>query len=160
MLLYCASSKRLITVSIVPSGPFTRARPHLLNAYLRYLYSPYSYDEMEIRVNGKQIMGWTRVNNKQKIKKVIMEADLQHVPSYKCLPTYYFENLTTTSMLYLVTDKEACTSQIVQAEKLQDNGVYIFPVGVGPLISENTLQNLAGPCGNTCLPAYNYIHIN
>lgn len=160
LLFFCVVfAGRKISVSIVPSGPFEYARQHLLNAYIRHLYKPYSYDQMEIRIMGKQVMPWTRINEKQNIMRAIMNANLKNIPVQRCLSTYFFDRIEAkTTQVFFITDKEACHSQIIAAETLKNRYTYIFPVGVGPSISDQTLIQLAGPC-DTCLPGYNYIHI-
>ena len=158
-IFFAIASCKRISVSIVPSGPFEYGRQYLVNAYMRHMYNPYSFDEMEIRISGQQLMGWTRINEKQKILHTIMNANLRDVVHQQCMQTYYLDTIPPrTSQVYLIIDREACHSQVLAAEALKKRYTYVFPVGVGHYISDRTLIQLAGPC-DICLPGYNYIHI-
>ena len=129
----------------------------LANAYLRYLYSGKSRDVLEIRVNGQMVLPWTLVSQKERILSVIHNTNLQY--NVKCLASLHLNTIQSSKTVYLIFDEEPCTSQIKDAYNLKSKGVTIFGIGIGPNVSERTVELLSGPCNGMCIPGWNFIHV-
>ena len=161
VLFFCLSLGNVITISVITENGIDHAKGQLSNAYLQYLYSPYSNDQIECLLNGQLILAKTSARNKQQILQTIQSMSV--APTGKsCSSSYYFSPARETSMIYLIVDKNPCDIQqtIKDANVLKSRGMRIFSIGVGNGVWENTLAQVSGPCiGNTCMPGWNYIKI-
>jgi hypothetical protein len=157
---FLLSIGNVITISVVTENGIQNAKGQLSTAYLQYLYSPYSNDQIECLLNGQLVLPKTSARNKQLILQTIQ--GLSVTPSGNSCSASYYLIPRDTSMFYLIVDKNPCDMQqtIQQANNLKMRGIKIFPIGVGTGVWENTLAQVSGPCmGNSCLPGWNYIKI-
>ncbi len=157
-LFFILSQSALISILVLPGKTIPNGKRLLQGAYLKHLYSMTSRDLMEIRVDNRIIMPWTRVSEKTKILNVIRGLDLnRNIP---CIPDYHLDMISRgTNTVYLITDEEACTSQTKAAFELKKRGTTIYPIGVGRSISSRTLSQIAGPCMGICIKGFNYLHV-
>lgn len=149
----------ITTISVVTENGIENAKGQLSNAYLQYLYSPFSNDEIECLLNGQLILPKTSARNKQLILQTIQ--GMQVTPSgHTCSANYYLEP-RNSSTYYLIVDKNPCNleSTLQKANTLKMRGIRIFPIGVGKGVWENTLSQISGPCMGVCMPGWNYIKL-
>lgn len=160
LIVVCFSSAKFISVVIMPAGNVPNINMHLATAYMRHLYSSTSTDMVELRFEDRVIMPWTSIREEHKIVYAILHSKLEH-SAKPCVDDYPLNTLTPeTNIVYIVTDNEPCRPQFQNANRLKQRGITVFPIGFGRGISQKTLRLLAGPCNTgTCLPGWNYLHV-
>lgn len=160
-LLILSGTAKLITVSIVTDNNVDNARAQLSQAYMQFLYSPYSTDTVELVLNNQLILGSTPLYNKQLILQTIQALHVNNPTFASCASDYFLDRSSPTTMVYLLIDKDSCNlpPQLEKAQALKQRGVKIFPIGLGGSISDTTLRQLAGPCMGACLPGWNYLKL-
>lgn len=163
LLFVCYTLGVITSVSVVTENSIEYAKSQLSQAYLQYLYSPYSSDKIELLLNGQLILAVTPVSNKQTILQTIQGLQVANTGA-TCTSNYHLDlfKTKTTNTIYLLIDRNPChlATELQNAQALKTRGIKIFPIGVGRSVADTTLAQISGPCmSNFCMPGWNYLHV-
>ena len=148
LLLAAAVEGGKISISIVSGDPSSLPKALLTNAYLGYLYSPYSGDMIELKINGQQVIPWMRISDQQAILRTIINLNLSSPPGgpHTCIDSYHLseEDMMITRLI-LVTDRNPCSESALADHSFRGN---VLVIGYGGGVSDHTLSTLARPNTN------------
>ncbi len=156
-LFFCVCFGNNITISIFSGQPIDSSyKTLIINSYINYVYSLTSTDFVQLLINGNQIIDWTQINNWNECMKKLDQISLQtlNIPVVGCISNYYLDAIPSDSILYIIMNKNPCTSQAAAVTALKERGVFIFSVGFGQDVSDETLTTFA----NGTVANVDYVH--
>lgn len=134
-----------ISISIESGDPSSLPKALLTNAYLGYLYSPYSGDMIELKINGQQVIPWIKVSEQQAILRALINLNLPSGP-HTCIDSYHLSGLDLMiTRVILVTDRNPCSESALADHSFRGN---VLVIGYGGGVSDHTLSTLARPTTN------------
>lgn len=146
-----------ITISIFAGNPIDISyKTLIINSYINYVYSLASTDFVQLLINGNKIIDWTLINQWELCMKKMesISSENFNVPVVSCFSDYHLDDIQTNSILYIIMNKNPCTSQEAAVTALKERGVFIFSVGFGQDVSVNTLTTFA----NGTVANVDYVH--